>query len=207
MDKTTKVFIKNLKRVMDEKKISEDELAKHSGIPRIELRGYFLGKDVPLLSEAIIICNCLNIDLEEICMEDGGDEPEFNSTSNEDEDNYKSHHMKIFIENLHKILEERKITQYELAKMTGISPACISNYMRMINRPVFEQVVIICKKLNISIDSMFQSNKVNPKLSMSYQNSDLKKIAELYYMLNVNGKNHLMTMINSLATNKDLIIN
>lgn len=56
---------------------------------------------------------------------------------------------------LNKILDERKMSQLELAKMTGIGTSSISRFDKN-NQHRDEHIVVIMKVLNIKYDELFE---------------------------------------------------
>ena len=60
--------------------------------------------------------------------------------------------MNKFAERLKDLREERNITQYELAKQTGISAACINRWEKTLRLPNIDSIIILCKFFNCSAD-------------------------------------------------------
>ena len=60
--------------------------------------------------------------------------------------------MNKFAERLKDLREERNITQYELAKQTGISTACINRWEKTLRLPNIDSIIILCKFFNCSAD-------------------------------------------------------
>ena len=60
--------------------------------------------------------------------------------------------MNKFAERLKDLREERNITQYELAKQTEISPACINRWEKTLRLPNIDSIIILCKFFNCSAD-------------------------------------------------------
>ena len=60
--------------------------------------------------------------------------------------------MNKFAERLKDLREERNITQYELAKQTGISAACINRWEKNLRLPNIDSIIILCKFFNCSAD-------------------------------------------------------
>ena len=109
-----------------------------------------------------------------------------------------------FINNLKRLLEEKKITQYQLSKMAGLSCACINNYIKGRNRPLLTQASKICDVLDVSLETMCCENCEGSKPYYSFTNSELQLIADCFYSLNLEGKHQLVSISKSLACNSEL---
>ncbi|MGN1026890.1 MAG: helix-turn-helix domain-containing protein [Faecousia sp.] len=66
----------------------------------------------------------------------------------------------IFATRLREIMEIRKIIQYDLARETGIQRQTISNYMNGQSRPDTNNLLKICKALNVSADYLIGATDV-----------------------------------------------
>lgn len=73
--------------------------------------------------------------------------------------------MTSFVERFNKILKEKKITQSELSKMTGITQSSISDWVRGKYIPRQDKVYVLSKAL-----------KVSPAYLLGYDDVDNKKI-------------------------------
>lgn len=63
--------------------------------------------------------------------------------------------LKIVLkENLIYYLHMRNVSQKELAERLGISPSAVSNWTKGKNTPDIENLVAICKILNISVNEL-----------------------------------------------------
>ncbi len=60
--------------------------------------------------------------------------------------------MKKFAERLKDLREEKKLSQYELSKQTGISTACINRWEKNLRIPSIDSIVILCKFFSCSAD-------------------------------------------------------
>ena len=60
--------------------------------------------------------------------------------------------MKKFAERLKDLREEKKLSQYELSKQTGISTACINRWEKNLRIPNIDSIVILCKFFSCSAD-------------------------------------------------------
>lgn len=70
----------------------------------------------------------------------------------------------VFKNNLKAIMEERHLSQNSLAKMSGLSPGCISRFMTYPKRSsvTADTIERLSKALNISMDALYK----NPYMSI-----------------------------------------
>lgn len=61
-------------------------------------------------------------------------------------------HKDTFGERLNKVLYERKLSQADLDKRTGIGRANISRYVCNKQMPTVDSLITICETLNVSAD-------------------------------------------------------
>ena len=59
-----------------------------------------------------------------------------------------------FSKNLIRLRRERKLTQGDLAKLTGLSPRMIAYYETEAVKPPIDKIGIIAKVLNVNIDEL-----------------------------------------------------
>ena len=67
MEQTSMTFIHNLKHILHERNISQHELSRGTGIPQSSISGYLKGKNAPLLRQAYLICNFLDVNIDLMC--------------------------------------------------------------------------------------------------------------------------------------------
>lgn len=63
----------------------------------------------------------------------------------------------MMLERLKKICKQKKMTQYALAKATGMSSSSISSLMKGETKPCIFTLLMICEVLNVSIGELFES--------------------------------------------------
>ncbi|QHI73600.1 helix-turn-helix domain-containing protein [Aminipila terrae] len=81
----------------------------------------------------------------------------------------------LFRENLRKFRENVNLTQKAFAEQLGINVTTYRNYENSNREPDFDTLLLICRKLNVSVDTMLGSTS-------SYSN-DLIKLCKLYNTL------------------------
>ena len=62
--------------------------------------------------------------------------------------------LDIFADNLREILEDYRMSQKELADVTGLSEGTISNYINKRQLPGIKAIINISEALNMSIDDL-----------------------------------------------------
>lgn len=53
--------------------------------------------------------------------------------------------MNKFAERLKELREDKNLTQYELAKQTGISSACINRWEKNLRVPNIDSIIVLCQ--------------------------------------------------------------
>lgn len=81
---------------------------------------------------------------------------------------------KEFAKRLKQIMQEKNITAYGLAKMSGLSRQLISNYLHGRSFPKSEQLEKIAASLNINIFSLLTDIPINKKILDTMQETFLK---------------------------------
>ena len=66
-------FCKNMRRVRKAKEISQDELARLTGIGRTSIAAYETGVNEPNISQAMKIAQALNVSMNNLCEEKEGE--------------------------------------------------------------------------------------------------------------------------------------
>ena len=60
---------------------------------------------------------------------------------------------------VHKLLNEKDISQYMIAKKTCLTQNCLSNLLRHKTKDVkLSTIYLICEELNISLEEFFSNN-------------------------------------------------
>lgn len=112
----------------------------------------------------------------------------------------------VFVKNLQHLLNERNMSQTDLAKLTGLSLASINGYLLGKNRPLLTQAIIICSSLDVSLEDMCEYKKCLDSNSLLAKDSKLEKLATCYLDLNLKGRNTLLQVAESLVTNPNMSI-
>ncbi|MBB1544944.1 MAG: helix-turn-helix transcriptional regulator [Clostridiales bacterium] len=81
---------------------------------------------------------------------------------------------KEFAKRLKQIMQEKNITAYGLAKMSGLSRQLISNYLHGRSFPKSEQLEKIAASLNVNIFSLLTDIPINKKILDTMQETFLK---------------------------------
>ena len=69
--------------------------------------------------------------------------------------------QKIFVENLKRILKEKKCLAYELAEGIGVRKSTVSNWMNGLSLPRMDKINKICGFLNVERSELFEDTKEN----------------------------------------------
>ena len=80
--------------------------------------------------------------------------------------------LRVLGQRLRKARKERSFTQEKLAQQTGVSVRHIAKIEKGTMNPSFEIVVLLCKALNITLDSLTDAKSINGE--------DLRDIVDLY---------------------------
>lgn len=78
-----------------------------------------------------------------------------------------------FGENLRTLIEERGLTQKELAKQLNIAPSTLGSYVQNVREPDFSTIKLIAEYFDVSIDYLLDYNP-NPK--STWQENELLRI-------------------------------
>ena len=81
---------------------------------------------------------------------------------------------KEFAKRLKQIMQEKNITAYGLAKISGLSRQLISNYLHGRSFPKSEQLEKIAASLNVNIFSLLTDIPINKKILDTMQETFLK---------------------------------
>ena len=76
----------------------------------------------------------------------------------------------LISERIYKYMEEKKISQIEFAKRTGISQSTISDWRRKGTNPSADQIMIICEVLGISPNELLLD--AGSRNSRTYKETD-----------------------------------
>lgn len=68
----------------------------------------------------------------------------------------------IFVANLRRLIEERDITQTELAEAIGVTQGMVSNWLRGTNYPRIQTMQKIANYFNIPVTSLTSRSSQNP---------------------------------------------
>ena len=60
--------------------------------------------------------------------------------------------MNVFAQRMKKAMDERRVTQSDLASMTGLGRSSISQYLSGKNEPKVKTIMTIADALNVSVD-------------------------------------------------------
>lgn len=95
----------------------------------------------------------------------------------------------IISERIYKIMEEKKISQIEFSRRTGISQSTISDWRRKGTNPSADKLLIICEALDVSIYDVLLDTK--NKKHKEYKNTDcvmVDKNSKEYNLIETYGK-------------------
>lgn len=60
------------------------------------------------------------------------------------------------LKRLREICQQKNMTQYALAKVTGMSTSSMNNLMKGVTRPYIYTILMICEALDVSIGELFE---------------------------------------------------
>lgn len=101
----------------------------------------------------------------------------------------------LFKENLRKFRENVNLTQKAFAEQLGINVTTYRNYENSNREPDFDTLLLICRKLKVSVDTMLGSTS-------SYSN-DLIKLCKLYNALDSRNQGALIERAEMLLELQD----
>lgn len=78
-----------------------------------------------------------------------------------------------FGENLRTLIEERKLTQKEVAKHLNIAPSTLGSYVQNVREPDFATIKLIAEYFDVSIDYLLDYNL---NLNSTWQENELLRI-------------------------------
>lgn len=95
------------------------------------------------------------------------------------------------------LMEKEGITEYRLAKLSGLSQSTISNIFNRNTAPTLPTIEAICKGLGISMAQFFTDDSENTV----YLNDEQKKMFEDWYTLKTEHKRLVCHLIEALKEN------
>lgn len=115
----------------------------------------------------------------------------------------------LISERIYKYLEEKKISQLEFAKRTGISQSTISDWRRKGTNPSSDKIMIICEVLDISPYELLQgteNKKHKEYVSTDYvlidKDSKEYQLLETYQNMNHDARRRLEGYLEALKDMK-----
>lgn len=118
----------------------------------------------------------------------------------------------LISERIYKFMEEKKITQFEFAKRTGISQSTVSDWRRKGTNPSADKIMIICDVLGVTpYDLLLGTENRKMKEYMPYKdvdyvvvNKDSKEYAllEIYQTMDSSMQKRLESYIKTLKDTK-----
>ena len=109
-------------------------------------------------------------------------------------------------EHIFKILDERKITQKEFSRRTGIPQSTISDWRKKKTNPASDKILIICETLNVTPYDLLSAVKEEGtrskgvKCRMVAEGSEAGILLERYEQLDQDGRSRLMGYLEALAS-------
>ena len=95
----------------------------------------------------------------------------------------------IFSRNLRKILEEKEVSQRELAKRLDITPQAVNDWCQGKSMPRMRKIDQICRCLNVTRSDLLEDNSIQ---------NELDKLTNGYKQLNNIGRDRLMEQLELL---------
>ena len=94
-----------------------------------------------------------------------------------------------FGDNLRTLLEERNLTQKELAKQLNLAPSTVGSYVQNTREPDFDTLKTIAKYFDVSLDYLLD---FNCGLTVNHQENDLIRIFRLKKRFALSNVKHLL---------------
>ena len=92
----------------------------------------------------------------------------------------------IFVKNLHRFMEERRITQADIAQRMKLTPSTVSDWYNGKNYPRVDAMQRLAELLDVSMRDLIAENGLGDVLSF-----DERHIIDLYRKLNQDGKEYI----------------
>ena len=87
-----------------------------------------------------------------------------------------------------RLCEERKITQYELAKRSGLQESSVRNMFQKGTTPTYRTLSTICRGLGITVPKFFTGSSFLAKLP-----PEEKELMDIYLKLDEGDRSHLLS--------------
>lgn len=98
-------------------------------------------------------------------------------------------------EGIQKIISEKNMTMYKLAKETGLGQSTISNLIHYKSMPSVYTLECICQRFNLKLSDFFKMIEGKEKL-------DCEEVPEEYHILTKEQKQYVCKLIQLLAAPK-----
>ena len=115
----------------------------------------------------------------------------------------------LISERIYKIMEEKKISQLEFAKRTGISQSTVSDWRRKKTNPSADKIMIICDVLRVTpydllMDAETKNKKVYREVDyvMVDKDSDEYQLIEMYRSIDEKQKNRFLHYVLKIVNEK-----
>ena len=117
----------------------------------------------------------------------------------------KNMNMKTISERIFELLKERKMTQKEFARRTGIAESSISDWKKKKTNPVSDKILIICEVLGVSPEYLLsgaenggERSRENTLFAVS-KDSELGYLIETYQNLDVGLQKRVMGYLEAIS--------
>lgn len=109
-------------------------------------------------------------------------------------------------EKIFDLLAERKMTQVELSKRTGIPTSTINDWKKKKNTPAADKIVLVAKALGVSINEILQDDKEKVDYRIVYSDDSLWDIIEIYDRSNNSQKDRIKKYLKGFSEKKDFTV-
>lgn len=104
-----------------------------------------------------------------------------------------------FAQNLRKIMNEKGISNYRLAKMLDVHPTTIKNWLESKTEPKFEMIDKIAKALDVPIEELLCVNTLEKTMQLMVERLPQKKLLSAFDKLNERGKEIAIERVEELT--------
>ncbi|MGN1201325.1 MAG: helix-turn-helix domain-containing protein [Candidatus Caccovivens sp.] len=125
-------------------KISNADLSRATGISTARISNFCNGKDMPSLTNALILCNYFKCSVDYLF----GLSDEYILIVSE-----RRFNKDAFLKSLEKLMKEQGISQREICKSVGLNKSCISNWKKG-QKPTAKNLIKLANFLHCSMDDL-----------------------------------------------------
>lgn len=184
------IYIDRLSSLMSSKSLSQSALARITGIRQATISDYLKGNSIPSAERFSLIADALGVSMDYLWGKETG-ETEPSSTECPQRESIAN---PIFISRMNELLKNTGLSQNELGRMSNISQATISSYLKGRTAPKSGELSRLSDFFGVSMDYLWGRSEaqtpITPKTSTGsteWQERALqaeKKLIQLKALLN-----------------------